>query len=233
MILTAHQPLYLPWLGLIHKVALSDKFCLLDDVQFADRDFIHRNRVLSANGSPKWLSIPVEKKNHRTLKIKDIQVLGNDWVESHLQIIRNAYCNHKYFPEYFPEISSTMKNVNSKYLIDYTIPLLNYLFIKFGCKPEITFSSDFAIEKKKSELIQELSVLHSATTYLSGVQGKNYLDIASFEAEGVKVAFQEFHTKPYPQESSTFQAGLSAIDLLFNSGPECRANLFSGNIKSL
>src|SRR4030066_409564 len=39
MILTAHQPVYLPWLGLFHKIALSDMFCIFDDVQYLKKDW--------------------------------------------------------------------------------------------------------------------------------------------------------------------------------------------------
>ena len=66
MIITAHQPLYLPWSGFIHKIALADKFCILDDVQFADRDFIHRNRIASQVGSSRRLTIPVELRTSKS-----------------------------------------------------------------------------------------------------------------------------------------------------------------------
>src|SRR5258708_4212120 len=38
MILTAHQPVYLPWLGLFHKIALADLFCYFDIAQYQTRD---------------------------------------------------------------------------------------------------------------------------------------------------------------------------------------------------
>ena len=42
MILTAHQPVYLPWLGLFHKIALSDKFVYFDQVQYLPKDWMNR-----------------------------------------------------------------------------------------------------------------------------------------------------------------------------------------------
>lgn len=45
MILTAHQPVYLPWLGLFHKIALSDVYCFFDDVQYLRRDWNNRNKI--------------------------------------------------------------------------------------------------------------------------------------------------------------------------------------------
>ena len=44
MILTAHQPAYIPWAGLIHKIYLSDVF-VFDDVQYVPKDFMNRNFI--------------------------------------------------------------------------------------------------------------------------------------------------------------------------------------------
>ena len=51
MILTAHQPVYLPWLGLFHKIALSDTFVYFDQVQYLPKDWMNRNRIKSKNDS--------------------------------------------------------------------------------------------------------------------------------------------------------------------------------------
>ena len=45
MILTAHQPVYLPWLGLFHKIALADKFIFFDQVQYLPKDWMNRNKI--------------------------------------------------------------------------------------------------------------------------------------------------------------------------------------------
>lgn len=233
MIMTAHQPLYLPWLGLIHKVALSDKFCILDGVQFADRDFIHRNRILDSNSQPRWITIPVYKKNHRSIKIRDVKVLGTDWVAVHLQAMTSAYRQCDYFSDYYPEIEFSLKNVKSTFLIDFTVPLALFILKQFECFPEISFQSDFVIDCQKSDLILELSRLHSATKYFSGTQGINYLDVNTFNSIGVEVEFQKFNSVPYQQRGASFHAGLSAIDLLFHSGPDSRNQLFQGNASSI
>ena len=58
MILTAHQPVYLPWLGLFHKIALADAFRYLDDVQYQVNGYNNRNRIKGRNGSF-LLTVPV------------------------------------------------------------------------------------------------------------------------------------------------------------------------------
>ena len=57
MILAAHQPHYLPWLGYLYKMATCDVFVHLDDVQYKKREFQNRNRIRTHAG-PKWLTAP-------------------------------------------------------------------------------------------------------------------------------------------------------------------------------
>ena len=64
MILTAHQPVYLPWLGLFHKIALADKYVLLNEVQYLHRDWMNRNKIKTGSGLI-WLTVPVLHKEHR------------------------------------------------------------------------------------------------------------------------------------------------------------------------
>ena len=63
MKLTAHQPVYLPWLGLFHKINLCDYFCYFDIVQYQHKDYNNRN-LIKTNSGAKWLTVPVESKNH-------------------------------------------------------------------------------------------------------------------------------------------------------------------------
>ena len=51
MILTGHQPTYLPWLGLFNKISNSDYFILFDTVQYLPKEWMNRNKLKSPNGS--------------------------------------------------------------------------------------------------------------------------------------------------------------------------------------
>ena len=63
MIVSIHQPNYLPWMGLIHKILESDIFVVLDDVQLVrGKNFVTRSQI-KTSGGPKWITIPVHNKN--------------------------------------------------------------------------------------------------------------------------------------------------------------------------
>ena len=63
MILTGHQPTYLPWLGLFHKISNADKYVYFDDVQYLPKEWMNRNRIKGVNNNVIYLTVPVKKNN--------------------------------------------------------------------------------------------------------------------------------------------------------------------------
>src|SRR4051812_9491331 len=59
MIVAAHQPAYMPWLGYLAKIAAADVFVVMDDLQFERQNFQNRNR-LKLNHGPAWVTVPLE-----------------------------------------------------------------------------------------------------------------------------------------------------------------------------
>ena len=220
MIITAHQPLYLPWSGFIHKIALADKFCIL-------------NRIASQVGSSRWLTIPVEKKNHRLLRIKDVKVTHSEWALDHLEKVSSMYCNYEFFNDYFAELKTILLSVKSTYLIDFTLPVMLFLLREFDCDPEIVFSSELGLTSRKSDLVLEITTTLSGTKYLSGANGKDYLDVKAFEKAGIEVHFQDYKAYLSGKEAKETNQNLSSIDILFTYGPKSRECLFRNNINNL
>lgn len=51
MILSMHQPNFIPWIGFFDKIEKSDVFVLLDDVQYPrGKSVANRNKILGKNG---------------------------------------------------------------------------------------------------------------------------------------------------------------------------------------
>ena len=72
----------------------------------------------------------------------------------------------------------------------------------------------------KTDLKIELLKQAGADTYLSGPSGNNYLELEKFPEKGIELKFFEFKHPVYPQKYPGFEPAMSAIDLLFNTGPE-------------
>jgi hypothetical protein len=66
----------------------------------------------------------------------------------------------------------------------------------------------------------DLCVAAGATMYLSGPAARSYVDERAFAAEGIAVRFADYAGYPeYPQPYPPFEHAVSALDLLFCTGP--------------
>src|SRR5947207_13875207 len=64
MIVTIHQPHFLPWPGYLHRMAQADLFIVLDHVQFERANYQNRTRILMA-GAPRWLTVAVMQRSQK------------------------------------------------------------------------------------------------------------------------------------------------------------------------
>jgi len=229
MIVAIHQPNYLPWLGYFHKMALSDIFVLLDDVQFPrNKGFCSRVKIKIANG-PYWLSIPVKAKK-ALKKINEIEIVTEvNWNWTHWKTIEFSYKKAPYFSKY----ADLFKNIYFKKwqkLID-----INFAFIKLikdilNIKAEIIFSSEISKPcLRGSKNIFSILKALKADTYISGVGigAKRYIRADEFKKNNIMLIYQKFKHPIYPQMFGDFIQGMSIIDLLFNCGEKSVEYLWS------
>jgi len=231
MILTAHQPAYLPWLGLFHKIAVSDIYVYLDSVQFEKNSFINRNKINTASG-PVWLTVPVFAKNHFNKTIKDLEIDNSkDWRTSHWKSIYLNYKKALYFSKYAEFFEDTYKK-EWRYLADLCDHMLRYFLKELGIKVDYYKSSELGLKEHKSELILEMSKKLGANLYVFGALGKDYAKKEGFAEAGIKIYFQDYRHPKYSQLwGKEFSPYMGIVDLLFNCGPDSLGILMSENIK--
>ncbi len=218
MIVAAHQPAYLPWLGYLDKIALADVFVYLDTVQFEKNSFINRNRIKTAQGV-QWLTIPVKIGGHTSATMRDTQIANDEhWRDKHLKAIALNYRRARHFDTCFPRFAGQCA-VDEPLLVEYCWRQLAFWLHEFEIETRVIRASEMALEGTKSELILDLCRKLGADEYLSGVQGRNYLKFADFESAGIKVRVQEFIGPTYPQLWGDFVPNLSLLDFWMNEGP--------------
>lgn len=229
MILTAHQPCYLPWIGLFNKIGLSDTFCLFDIVQYQKKDFNNRNKII-LNNNAKWLTVPVYDSGRFDKKISDIRIYDNNWKKKHLKTIEQSYKKTKYFEDYFYPLSKIL-NSDFKFLVDLNFSILLYFLDVLGMKKRVIKASDFNFKGAKSDLVLDMCLKLKAKKYIFGSQGKNYCDQESFKKNSIEVYFQNYIHPQYDQKTDKFIKNMSIIDLLFNEGPNSYKILMQNNEK--
>jgi hypothetical protein len=67
-------------------------------------------------------------------------------------------------------------------------------------------------------LLLEICKKFYSNTYISGPDGRNYLNKAIFSDTGIKIAYHDFKHPEYPQLYGEFISHLSVLDLIANLG---------------
>ena len=232
MILSVHQPQYIPWLGYFHKIAKSDCFVFLDRVQYKPREFQNRNKIRTKEGWI-WLSVPVLCKGRYRQSIYDVLIdNGFPWARKHLMSLKSWYARAEFFDAHFPFFQQVYTK-NWEKLIDLNIAIINYLLNQLNISTPVYFESKLDIGQTKTSRIIEICQKLKAGTYLSGAGAKAYLEEEKFVQAGIKLIYQDFLHPVYRQQfclvDKDFIPFMSTLDLLFNEGPKSREILLGGN----
>ncbi len=227
MILTAHQPVYLPWLGLFHKIALADEFVFFNQVQYLPKDWNNRNKIKTPTGAV-WLTVPVLRKGYLEMKVSEIEINNSlPWKRKHWRSIAANYGKAPYFDIYAPFFEDVYQR-EWRYLADLDEYMLRWFLEVLGIQVKLAKASDFDFVGAKSDLVLDMCRQLRADVYIFGALGEDYANTEEFKSAGIKVMFQDYHHPVYPQLHGDFISHLSIIDLLFNCGPRSLDVLMSG-----
>jgi hypothetical protein len=229
VILTAHQPVYLPWLGLFHKIAMADRFVSFNRVQYQPKDWNNRNRVKTPKG-PMWLSVPVMRKGYLKKTISDIEIDNSQpWGRKHWNTLRHGYAKAPHFgryADYFEDVYSR----EWKSLADLNEQMLGWFLTELGINVTVESAGDQDFQGTKVDLVLDMCAKLGADVYIFGAQGRGYADENSFVGAGIELVFQDYKHPEYPQPHGDFVSHLSIVDLMFNCGDDSLDILMSGNL---
>lgn len=225
MILSVHQPHYIPWLGYVDKIARSDCFIFLDEVQYKPREFQNRNLIRAPKGG-QWLTVPVLNKGRSRQKIKDVAVDNTQhWQQRHAHALKSCYAAAPFFAEH----EGFLREVYAcqwERLSALNIFMIKYVLTYLGIKTPLYLESEIKTAARGTERIIELCGAMRCDAYLSGAGGRAYLDEDAFRRAGITLVYQEFSHPVYRQlfasSGSGFIPNMSVLDLLFNEGARSR-----------
>jgi len=172
MIVTCHQPNFVPWNPFFEKIRAADVVVLLNHVQFTRHQF--QNRFKFQN---KWCTMSV---NHGSLKdLINEKVYTNpisDW-----QRIKNQI-GYTWLSEYDELIDSNLSASNTR--------LIKKMIEQLEIYTQIQSDSSAEFSDPTHKLV-EICKEFNAHTYLSGPSGKKYLNLEMFDEAGIEVKFFE------------------------------------------
>lgn len=221
MIMAAHQPQYLPWLGYFNKMASCDLFIYLDDVQYKKREYQNRNKIRVKEGW-QWLTVPVVSKGRFDQEIRRVEIEpGSSWSHDHWAGIRLAYGKAGAFHEHEAALAALYAQPWTK--LDAMCRGFNEWHRgAFRISTPVALSSSFAVTTQKTRRLVDLCKACGADTYLSGQGAKEYLEPQLFTEAGIRLKFQEFRPPAYPQSHPGFEPNMAAADLILNQGARSR-----------
>jgi hypothetical protein len=216
MIVAAHQPQYLPWLGYFDKIDKADIFVLLDTVQFKKNEWQNRNKIKTAQGW-QWLTVPVTYKYPQL--INEVMINNRvNWQHKHRQALLS---NYKKAP-YYDDIEDKLRDILSsswEYISELNIEALKRLVAVLGIDTEIYVASELgAFPEDPDERLVAITKHFDAGMYLAGIGGKGYMNLDTYKKSGVEVIFQDFKHPVYGQLFGEFEPFMSIVDLIFNHG---------------
>lgn len=215
MIVTIHQPEYLPYIGFFDRISRADIFVILDNVQYQKNAFINRNKIKTFDGW-QWLTVPV-KQREALKNINEIEISNEiDWRVKHWKALLYNYNKAPYFKKYSDFFEKLYKQ-NWTSLANLDIYLIENIMDMLGLKKEIKKSSLLKANGKADDLLINICKELGADTYFSGPGGRGYMDLEKFKEQNINVVFQEFTHPVYAQQFGEFIPNLSIIDLLFNN----------------
>lgn len=219
------QSSYIPWKGYFDLIRAVDEFILLDDVQFTRRDWRSRNRIKTKDGLA-WLSVPVESKGRFAQRIDEVRISDPDWGRRHWQTIRGAYARAPFFAEYAPPLEALYHAPPSTRLSEVNHAFLTVMCGMLRITTPIRWSADYQARAGRTARLVDLCALAGATEYLSGPSARAYLDLDAFRRAGIGVLFADYTGyAEYAQPHPPFEHAVSALDLLFCTGPRAGDHL--------
>jgi len=207
------QPNYIPWRGHFDFFKKVDTFVFYDDVQYTKRDWRNRNTIKTPDGG-QLLTVPVDAD--RDTLICDAKIVDNGWKQRHLDLISQNYKNAPYFGDAYGIMCESFDEIHED-IGSLTISITQKILDYFGINCRIYRSSELGFEDlHKTDRLVAICKKVGATEYISGMAAKDYLKPEKFG--DIRVLWQRYNEKVYPQLWGDFMSRVSIIDLIANCG---------------
>jgi hypothetical protein len=221
MIISMHQPNFLPWYGFFDKLIQSSKFVFFDNAQLPrGKSYVSRTNIL-LNNEKHWLTIPVKGKSS-LIKISEVEIdTTQNWKRKHLKTIELSYKKAPFFDEVYNSITK-IYDFESNRIADFNINAIEKILEYLNVNILLYRASELVVFPIEDTGIYLKNVFQKlgCDTYLTGTGAGSKRYISELEnEESLNVIWQEASDIIYTQcNSRKFISHLSVIDLLFNHG---------------
>jgi hypothetical protein len=222
------QPYFFPYIGYFQLIQAVDQFIVYDNIQYAKKGWITRNRYLE-QGKDRLFSLPLGKASD-FLDVKDRVIAADFRKDKFLNRLREAYRHAPSFAQVFPLVENVVLQ-NESNLFSYIYRSIRDTCDYLAIDTEIIVSSSLPIDHflRGKDKVLALCRYLAADVYVNSIGGRELYAAEDFSADGIELRF--LRTKPfeYRQFDNEFVPSLSIIDvMMFNTAAEVRRQVVSG-----
>ncbi|MBI2423971.1 MAG: WbqC family protein [Candidatus Hydrogenedentes bacterium] len=218
MLVGIHQLHYLPWLRYFEKIARSDVFIVLDNIQYNKNGYQNRNRIKGPEGGV-LLTVPVLDKFAQPLDAVQINN-RTAWRKKHLRSLQQYYRKAPYYAAHAPFFEAVYSR-EWESLNSLNREILGYFIKALGITTRVEYASELNVPGEATTRLIHLMQAVGGSTYYSGAHAVDtYLNLEAMNAAGLAVTPQQWKAPTYPQSYGEFVPDLSIVDCLLHCGPE-------------
>ena len=219
------QPYFLPYIGYWQLLAAVDRFVVYDNIQYAKKGWINRNRFLR-DGADAFFTVPL-KKGSDFLNVADRAIADDFNPKTILNPMAAAYRKAPFVADVFPMLE-TIVTAAPRNLFEYLhhglVVTANYLEIRTPIVVSSTVAIDHGL-KSESKVLALCNAL-GATRYVNSIGGRELYSMPTFAQQGIELKFIQSRPITYRQYDKPFVPGLSIVDvMMFNSRDAVRGML--------
>lgn len=221
------QPYFLPYIGYFQLMAAVDKFVVLDDVNYINRGWINRNRLL-LNGVAHTFTVPLRGASQNKL-ICEIELDDDQgWREKLLRTIRQAYVRAPCYAQAYP-LMENLINYPANRLDEFLLNSLREVVCYLSLEVEILSSSRIYknAHLKGQERILDICRQEYAGIYINPIGGVDLYDRASFSKQDLSLYFLRSRPVSYSQGKGEHVPWLSILDVLMFNEPSAVRRLLT------
>lgn len=215
------QPYFLPYIGYWQLINAADVFVIYDDIQYAKKGWINRNRFLN-NGKDELFSIPL-KKDSDYLNIAD-RFIADSFDKDKQKLLRKfeaAYRNATFYQDGMGILKDCF-SCEHKNLFDFIFNSIQRVSASLNIDKKIVVSSSLGIDTalKGQERVIATCQTINATDYINPIGGLGLYDKQVFTDANIQLFFQQVDEIKYAQFDHKFIPFLSIIDVIMFNGLE-------------
>ena len=201
-ICSAHQPAFMPWLGLVHKIMTSDVFIIMDIAKFRKRAFMHRNKI-EINGKANYFGLKFDDhSDYKTCDLLELEEKNKNCLNEICKKIEHTYIKSKFKNEILEFLQKTLININNYSFNVICNNQLRYICEKLSINSEIILESSFLSKEEIKKLGASARLLNHAKhtnskVYITGINSSDYLDKEIFFKNKIHHLVQKFNYDPF------------------------------------